>query len=173
MAKTETKSVSVLPRDEQKAIKFHEKFGWSVQSSQEIFNRDTKQEVKDNIYGDSELWNVTTTTNYVKIIFQRDKEMKNYAEIVDFEKKYEANTYLIERAPGLFPGKILSILIILLLIGTFGSFAGGAIGSGILSLLIAGGIFAARFFLIYKPKDEKASKAYAENKKIDEALEKL
>lgn len=173
MAKLETKSVSVIPRNEQKAIKFHEKFGWAVQSSQEIFNQDTKQEVKGNAYGDDELWNVTTTTNYVKIIFQRDKEMKNYSEIAELEKKYEANTYIMEKAPGLFPGKILSIILALLLIGSFGGFAGGQIGTGILVFLIAAGIFAARYFLIFKPKDEKAAKAYSENKEIDEKLEKM
>lgn len=173
MAKIETKSVSVLPREEQDVIKFYEKFGWTVQSSQEIFNRDTRDEVRKNTMGDDELWNVTTTTNYVKIIFQRDKEIDNYKKLCELQEEYETNEFIFKKAPGIMPGKILSIVIGLCLIACISGFVNGQVGVGFVGLIFGGGIFAARYFLRYKPNDEKASAAYLRNQEIDKELEKL
>ncbi len=82
MAK-ETKSISVHPDNEQSTIDLYQTFGWELQSSQEIFNKDSHLERDgDNINS------VTTTTNYVKLVFARNTEMKNYRQLADLENRY-------------------------------------------------------------------------------------
>ena len=83
MARLESTSLSVSPSKEQEAIETYQKFGWELKSSQEIFNKDSHNEVR----GDS-LYSVTETTNYVKLVFQRDKDMPYYNEICEIEKKF-------------------------------------------------------------------------------------
>lgn len=83
MGKLESKSISVAPEQEQEAISKHEMFGWQLLSSNEVYNKDSRLETR----GD-EIWNVTTTTNYVKLVFQRDAEMPNIEQIKSLEKDY-------------------------------------------------------------------------------------
>lgn len=92
MAK-ETKSISIVPSEEQDTIELWQKFGWELVSSQEIFNRDSHLEQS----GDS-VNTVTTTTNYVKLVFARDKEMKNYSEIVDLENRFNNVSFPIRKS---------------------------------------------------------------------------
>lgn len=83
MARLESKSLSVSPSMEHEAIETYQKFGWELKSSQEIFNKDSHQEQ----HGDS-IYSVTETTNYVKLVFQRDKDMPYYNEVCEIEDKY-------------------------------------------------------------------------------------
>lgn len=79
----ETKSITVLPSDENETIDLWADFGWELQSSQEIFNKDSGlKRSGDTIYS------VTTTINYVKLVFQRDTSMPNYEEIRKKEAEY-------------------------------------------------------------------------------------
>lgn len=92
MAK-ETKSISIVPSEEQDTIELWQKFGWELVSSQEIFNRDSHlEESGDHINS------VTTTTNYVKLVFARDKEMKNYSQIVDLENRFNGVAFPIRKS---------------------------------------------------------------------------
>ena len=83
MARTESKTLSVAPAREQEAIQKHEMFGWTLFSSQEVFSKDSHLEERGG-----DLWSVTTTTNYVKLVFQRDLEMPQIAEVKNLEKEY-------------------------------------------------------------------------------------
>lgn len=83
MAKFESKSISVAPAQEQDVIAKHEMFGWQLLSSNEVYNQDSHLEQR----GD-EIWNVTNTTNYVKLVFQRDTEIPNIEKIRSLEKEY-------------------------------------------------------------------------------------
>lgn len=84
MAK-ETKSISVHPNDEQSTIELYQCFGWELQSSQEIFDRDSHQERKNDT-----LYSVTTTTNYVKLVFSRQTDIKNYRKLVELENRFDS-----------------------------------------------------------------------------------
>lgn len=80
----ETKSITVHPNNENAQIELWSKFGWQLKSSQEIYSKDSHLERRgDKIY------NVTQTTNYVKLVFQRDTEMKNYDELKKLESEYD------------------------------------------------------------------------------------
>lgn len=91
MAK-ETKSIEVNPDSERATIDLWENFGWEVLNSQTVHFKDTHQELR----GD-DTYSVTETTHYIKITFQRDKAMQNYAELVDLERKY--NSFLFPTKP--------------------------------------------------------------------------
>lgn len=81
----ETKSISVHPSYEQNQIDLWADFGWALLSSQEIYSKDTHTESRSD--GN---YSVTETTNYVKLVFQRDTEMKNYNEIRQIEKEFDS-----------------------------------------------------------------------------------
>ncbi len=79
----ETISKKIAPNQEQKTINLMTYFGWRVKSSQEIYSVDSHLETRNDT-----LYNVTTKENYVKLLFERDTEMKNYAQLVQLEKQY-------------------------------------------------------------------------------------
>lgn len=75
----ESKSLTVPPSLENSTIDLWQNFGWTLKSTQEIFNRNTVD------LGDS---TETTTTNYIKLAFQRDTSIPNYARIKELEANY-------------------------------------------------------------------------------------
>ncbi|HML99881.1 MAG TPA: hypothetical protein PKC96_00890 [Bacilli bacterium] len=81
----ETKSVTVSPSQENAEIAIWSDFGWELQSSQEIFNQDSGLKRR----GDT-IYNVTTTTNYVKLVFQRDNSIANYSQIRQKETEFDS-----------------------------------------------------------------------------------
>ena len=85
MAK-ETKFIKCSPSETNETIELWQSFGWELMGApQEIFNQNTRLTGRSE---EKETY-TTTTTNYVKITFQRDKNMPNYAELVDLEQEYE------------------------------------------------------------------------------------
>ncbi|MBR6038871.1 MAG: hypothetical protein IKP38_00125 [Clostridia bacterium] len=87
MARLESTSVTCKPEEENSRIDLFERFGWTLKSSQEIFNKDSHTEVQHGTR-----YSVTETTNYVKLVFTRDKDMPYYNEIVSLENKYNSLT---------------------------------------------------------------------------------
>lgn len=98
----ESMSLTVAPWDEQGAINDFQAFGWHLSTSQEVYDNSVKFERR---YGD--LYQVTSTTNYVKLLFQRDKNMPNYAKICEFEELYfNAKKVMGYNSVSIIPGKI-------------------------------------------------------------------
>ena len=83
MAKMESKSFTVAPDEEQDVIAKHELFGWELLSSQEVLSRDSHFEERAG-----DLYSVTTTQNYVKLVFQRDTERADFSKVESLEKEY-------------------------------------------------------------------------------------
>ncbi len=79
----ETVSKQVHPDSEQATIDLMTTFGWILQSSQEINTKDSHLEKRGN-----DLYSVTETQNYVKLVFTRDNKMENYAEVSQLEREY-------------------------------------------------------------------------------------
>ena len=84
MANMETKNMRVNPREEDATIIKMQRYGWQLFSSNEVHSKDSHQEKR----GDS-IYSVTETTHFVKLVFQRDKNDPNYAELVALEKTEE------------------------------------------------------------------------------------
>lgn len=81
----ESISIKVAPNEEQYMINAYQKFGWQLHSSQEIYSRTMGNEISEE-----KITSVTETTNYIKLVFSRDKNMPNYEQIVALEKEFHA-----------------------------------------------------------------------------------
>lgn len=154
----ETKAMQVAPNEEQGTIDLYQKFGWTLTSSQEIFSKDSHQEVRGG-----DVYNVTETTNYVKLTFQRDKDMEYYSEIVALENKYfSLNKPIYIKKKGLI---ILGIILAVLDLFAFG-------GSVILGIAVLIGAVVSIVFGVKNKK--KAEETYAkecqEYRKATEAI---
>ena len=81
----EAKVIKTTPDDEQNTITNWEAFGWELLSAQEIFSQDSHLE--DG--GDDDLVSVTETTNYIKLVFNRDTKIKNKEKLNALQREYE------------------------------------------------------------------------------------
>lgn len=79
----EVKMLEVKNSEEESTIQFWSQFGWQLKSSQRIFNKDSHLERR----GD-EVYSVTETVDFTKLILERDKSNPNYAKIVELEREY-------------------------------------------------------------------------------------
>ena len=79
----ESTSTTVSPSEEQSTINLFQIFGWELVSSQEVYNKDSHLESRDD-----GLYNVTSTTHYVKLVFTRETTMPNYAKLVALENEF-------------------------------------------------------------------------------------
>jgi hypothetical protein len=111
----ETKFVETSPSSVNRTIEIWSNFGWEVSGTpQEIFSQSSHLE--KSAFGD-EINSVITTTNYVKITFQRETTMKNYARIKELENEYDSTPMprIEANAPeefGLVRGIIIGVLIL-------------------------------------------------------------
>lgn len=82
MAK-EIKTLDVKNSEEESTIQFWAQFGWELKSSQRIYNKDTHMETRgDDVYS------VTETVDFTKLVLERDKAHPNYSQIVRLEEEY-------------------------------------------------------------------------------------
>mgnify|MGYP004461237845 CR=1 FL=1 len=153
MARLESTSLSVSPKEEQSVIELHQKFGWELKSSQEIFNKDSHNERR----GDS-VYNVTETTNYVKLVFQRDKDMPYYKQICELENKYYSTIKSEPRNASSYAVTVLGIIIAVigLLCALFGEVGVKIVG-------IAGIALAVLLIIKNVKKNNKLDAEYREN----------
>lgn len=167
----ESKSIKVHPALEQKMIDSYEAFGWSLSSSQEIHSQ-TSHSDEDAVF----VYHYTTTTNYVKLVFTREREFQNRAEITALEEEYWEcfNTYM--SAPGVFPGKIFWIIAgvlcvpAVIMVAVEGT---DAIGAAIPALIAGIAPILLRHFCYYRPKADTAAKCLLRCTEIEEETEKL
>ncbi len=93
MAK-ESKSITVAPAEEQSTIELWQVFGWELVSSQEIYSKDSHLEGSGG-----EVYSVTSTTNYVKLLFSRDTDISNYSAKAKLQNEYESLRMPIQEKP--------------------------------------------------------------------------
>lgn len=106
MARIEKKTVTCIPSDENRIIDVYQAFGWMLDSSQEVYNKDSHIEGRrDGNYS------VTETTNYVKLVFARDKDMPYYEKITQLEARFWSQES--KRPAKLFKSKFLFIFCVL------------------------------------------------------------
>ncbi len=100
----ESKSLQVHPALENSTIELWQNFGWSLKSTQEV----NKYAGEDEDY--------TYTESYIKLAFQRDTSIPNYAKIKELEDKYNE---IANREPTWKPKfhwKLAGILLLLYLV---------------------------------------------------------
>lgn len=166
----ESKSITVAPEKEQDAINDLQLFGWTLANSQEV--RDTHTTIENDF---EDIYAVTRTTNYVKLLFQRDKNIANYAEICKLEKEYFAGmSKFRNNFVTIFPSKFIMIPVICCIIAGIGNMWGEHdYADGILWILIGIIIFTLRTLLIYLPRNKKSKEGFHEAYQAKEAVKKL
>ena len=113
----ETKIVKTSPEKEQSTITTWEAFGWEVLSSQELLVKESHSKSNPN-GGVSE---VVTTTNYVKLAFNRDVNIKNKEKLNKLQDEYNSLRMPIKPTQPGVGGIIFAIVAIsLILIVLFG-----------------------------------------------------
>jgi hypothetical protein len=138
MAK-ETQYIQVAPSAVNETIEIWRYFGWELMGTpQEVYNKDSHNEKR----GDS-LYSVTETTHYVKITFQREQSMPNYAELCDLEQKFHALP-IVGNRPEIInlpdpSGCVIALSIVAIIIGVFALTLG--VGAGASELIVVGVLF--------------------------------
>ncbi len=173
MAGVESKSIQVHPALEQIMITNHERFGWTLKSSQEIFSQ-TAHSDQDSVF----VYHYTTTTSFVKLVFSRERDFPNYSRIRELEEQYWAcfDTYM--SAPKLIPGKWYWIFALALCVPAILFIASGEGGPGsffgvLPSILIGLAPMLLRHFCYYMPQTKKAGKCLNRCVEIEEEVEGL
>ena len=90
----EIKSLDVASNEETVWIELYQNFGWTYKSSQRVFAKDTHLERRDY-----SVVQVTETTDFTKIVFERDQDTKNYPQLVSLEQEFYALTSRIPDQP--------------------------------------------------------------------------
>mgnify|MGYP007101875896 CR=1 FL=1 len=131
MARLESKSVTCSPESENSTIDLYQEFGWVLQSSQEVFNKDSHLEDRSGT-----TYSVTQTTNYVKLIFSRDKDMPYYEQIAQLERDY----FSVKEVYPSKAGKVITMILGLVFtaIGALATWGNGGEGFGPIFILIIG-----------------------------------
>lgn len=86
----ESISFTENPEREQTTINMHQKMGWSLKSSQEI-NTSRTAVYGNSVNGTGYVGSISEKEHYVKLVFERDKNMSNYDIL---KEKYDRFTVL-------------------------------------------------------------------------------
>lgn len=164
----ESKSITVHPDHEQAIITRFEMFGWTLVDSQKIHSQ-TSHTDEDAYF----VYHTTTTTNYVKLLFNRDKQFDNAEIIRPLENEYWENYNIYMNAPRLIPGKIILFYSGIITISTLIlMFSGESSFLECLPLLLIGmAPVLIRYFMYYRPRKKQADNSRLKCFQIEEKLE--
>ncbi|MDR0475531.1 MAG: hypothetical protein LBH43_17895 [Treponema sp.] len=84
----ETKFIEVGPRDVNSTIEAWASFGWELLGAPQEINYSTTHRTQET--DDHYASEYTTTTNYVKITFQRDSGIPNYSQLAELQRQYDS-----------------------------------------------------------------------------------
>lgn len=115
----ETKVIQVAndPDVLNRVNEFWGKFGWAVTNVQITHSQDTRTYTSGWDYYTGENTVETTTINYATITYQRDKEMRNYAQLAALQQEYEnviseIDSLEMATKTKYFPGIIQTIILL-------------------------------------------------------------
>lgn len=143
----EIKKIQVLPAQEEDSVALYQCFGWTFVSSQEINNSDSHLERR----GDT-IYNVTTKTNYVNLVFKRDTNMPNYQELVALEEKYWEVP--VDRQPEMKSGNASAFLIVVGVISFIAGLIIKGVGGKIIGILLGVAAIVGGILLTVKRKKQ-------------------
>jgi asparagine N-glycosylation enzyme membrane subunit Stt3 len=97
----ETRFIGVEPSETEDTIDLYQKFGWVLVSApQEVLSQTSGtshlERRGNSVYS---VKTAGTTTHYVRITLQRNKNMPNYAELVKLEEAYNTKNYVLPSQP--------------------------------------------------------------------------
>ncbi|MDR0515774.1 MAG: hypothetical protein LBH25_01870 [Fibromonadaceae bacterium] len=167
MAAKEIKSISVPPSAEEATINQWQAFGWEFKSTQEVKTKSTHEEAGKWYEQEGTRYSVVTTEHYVKLTFERDPSMPNYAELCNLEKKYNAAPMSAPSMPTeptepkrWFRGCLIIIPILLMIMGVVGIAAFNDENVSLFLLYLGMGLMMQK--IMYPIKHAKWKKKHAE-----------
>lgn len=82
----ETRSIRCRVSEEDNEVRLWQCFGWTLLSSQEvnIVDNSLESDYAGNVY------QVKHKEQYIKLVFARETNMKNYSELVSLERQYDS-----------------------------------------------------------------------------------
>ncbi len=86
----EMRTVDVVNEREEYIVNLYLSFGWTLKSSQRVYCKDTYPEFSQGTNGDLYVRNITNIVDYTKLVFERDKNLPNYHQIVALENRAHA-----------------------------------------------------------------------------------
>lgn len=102
----EIKSVDVKNEQESATIEIMQWFGWTLKSSQRVYNKSSTPRgaiTHDNVtYIHSE----TETVDFTKLVFERDKKLLHYNELVALEKEFFSLSEQFSELPPYMPPNV-------------------------------------------------------------------
>lgn len=98
MARTESKVMSVHPKDEQSTIEFMQIFHWNLLNSQHVKNKTQSSHLErrgDDLYSVTE----TETEHFVNLAFSRDLDIPGIKRIQELEREHHHITDTLPKVP--------------------------------------------------------------------------
>lgn len=82
----ETRSIRCRMSEEDNEVRLWQCFGWTLLSSQEVnvVDNSLESDYSGNVY------QIKHKEQYVKLVFARETNMKNYSELVSLERQYDS-----------------------------------------------------------------------------------
>ena len=84
----EIKSIDVENEAEDFYINLFQNFGWRLKSSQRVFNQTARPVWAISYENLTYVHSETETVDFTKLVFERDKKMPNYRELIDLEAEF-------------------------------------------------------------------------------------
>jgi len=116
MAMKDVKSVQIEPDQEESTVRLFQSFGWEMKSTQEVKTQDVQLFTGQDSDG-TKHYQTKRGEHYIKLTFERDPEIKNYAELKSLEQQY----YNVQNPADTreYPQRFGCLWIILSIIGLF------------------------------------------------------
>jgi len=87
MALKEIKNIEVPPADEERTIQLWMSFGWELKNNQRVKTQDVQRFTGQDSDG-TEHYQTTRGVDFVRLTFERNPEIKNYAELKALQEEY-------------------------------------------------------------------------------------
>lgn len=96
----EVKTFDIAPCEEQTLLNIMYSFGWTLKSSQRIFNRSTRPTSAFTFEGTTFIHSETETDEFTSLTFERETNIPHYRKIVKLEDEFwELLPYMSEKKP--------------------------------------------------------------------------
>ena len=96
----EVKTFDVAPNEEQTLLNIMYSFGWTLKSSQRVFNRNTRPTGAVSFEGVTFIHSETETDEFTNLTFERETNIPHYRKIVELEDEFwELLPYMSEKRP--------------------------------------------------------------------------
>lgn len=132
------KTLAVIPQNEARTIKLWESFGYSLVSSDQVYNEDSHLEFQGDY-----VFRKTDTTNYVKLVFEYDDAKPNADKLMALHGEAIDIQHSIHDYSWSTTSKIVGGIVILMMFGMIIGFAlsiANSIVAGVTCLVLAVGL---------------------------------